>query len=428
MAGPQVQHTQRPNSAYYTGVNGSGNGNASAGMASSASHTGLHALRQVSNETELIYRGSHSNGTVNEMPPLGGQLSRQQQFHQHQQHQHRHQQQQQYQQHGSACPSADGLIGTIATSAGVSGSSSGGGGGVGGNNGATAFAMTSGQQLQQQQQHLLKKSNTQRSIEIIVDATQCGKDVQAGSATPKDDIEQGGGGGEGGQETVRKSSRHRHRPLHRRLITYLRNLFQGSAAQNDSELEEFETPARYRPDSLSALSRATRFTEDEIKRIYRGFKAECPTGVVKEDTFKVIYSQFFPQGANPTLYAHYVFNTLDQDHSGIVSFEDFVQGLSILSRGSVEEKLRWTFSLYDINGDGFITPEEMTDIVTAIYELMGRLPDECPEEEKIKGKVEHIFQKMDINRDGVVTLEEFLEACRNDEAISRSMSVFESAF
>ncbi|KAM8719030.1 hypothetical protein ACLKA7_011694 [Drosophila subpalustris] len=196
----------------------------------------------------------------------------------------------------------------------------------------------------------------------------------------------------------------------------------------DSELEEFETPARYRPDSLSALSRATRFTEDEIKRIYRGFKAECPTGVVKEDTFKVIYSQFFPQGANPTLYAHYVFNTLDQDHSGIVSFEDFVQGLSILSRGSVEEKLRWTFSLYDINGDGFITREEMTDIVTAIYELMGRLPDECPEEEKIKGKVEHIFQKMDINRDGVVTLEEFLEACRNDEAISRSMSVFDTAF
>lgn len=72
--------------------------------------------------------------------------------------------------------------------------------------------------------------------------------------------------------------------------------------------------------------------------------------------------------------------------------QDFVQGLSILSRGSVEEKLRWTFQLYDINGDGYITREEMTDIVTAIYELMGRLPDELPEEEKIKGKVERIFQ------------------------------------
>lgn len=64
----------------------------------------------------------------------------------------------------------------------------------------------------------------------------------------------------------------------------------------DSELEELETAPRYRPDSLSSLCRSTRFSEAEIKRIYRGFKAECPTGVVKEDTFKVIYSQFFPQG------------------------------------------------------------------------------------------------------------------------------------
>lgn len=72
----------------------------------------------------------------------------------------------------------------------------------------------------------------------------------------------------------------------------------------DSELEELETTPRYRPDSLSALCRATRFSEAEIKRIYRGFKAECPTGVVKEDTFKIIYSQFFPQGG---LYTFFLF-------------------------------------------------------------------------------------------------------------------------
>lgn len=73
-------------------------------------------------------------------------------------------------------------------------------------------------------------------------------------------------------------------------------------------------------------------------------------------------------------------------------FQDFVHGLSVLSRGSVEERLQWAFQLYDINGDGFITREEMTDIVTAVYELMGRLPDEIADEEKVKQKVERIFQ------------------------------------
>ncbi|XP_065156364.1 Kv channel-interacting protein 1-like isoform X2 [Atheta coriaria] len=195
-----------------------------------------------------------------------------------------------------------------------------------------------------------------------------------------------------------------------------------------SELEDLETPPRYRPDSLESLCKATRFTQAEIKRIYRGFKAECPTGVVKEDTFKMIYAQFFPQGANSSQYAHYVFNTLDQDHSGLISFEDFVQNLSILSRGSLEEKLRWAFTLYDINGDGCITKEEMTDIVTAVYELMGKLAEPSIEEDTVKEKVDKIFQKMDKNQDGVVTLDEFLECCQMDGDISTSMAVFDSSF
>ncbi|XP_020299101.1 Kv channel-interacting protein 1 [Pseudomyrmex gracilis] len=193
-----------------------------------------------------------------------------------------------------------------------------------------------------------------------------------------------------------------------------------------SEYEEEQTP-RYRPDSLASLCRATKFTEDELKRIYRGFKAECPSGVVKEETFKCIYSQFFPQGANISQYAHYVFNTLDQDHSGLLNFEDFVMGLSKLSRGSIDEKLHWTFSLYDINGDGCITREEMTDIVTAVYELMGKFADNL-DHEGVRQKVDRMFQKMDGNKDGVVTLSEFLEACRADPDISTSMAALDTAF
>jgi Ca2+-binding EF-hand superfamily protein len=69
-----------------------------------------------------------------------------------------------------------------------------------------------------------------------------------------------------------------------------------------------------------------------------------------------------------------------------------VLNLSVLLRGSLDEKLNWTFSLYDINGDGYISKEEMKDIVTAIYELMGRVPEGCEEEQQIKDKVEKIFE------------------------------------
>ena len=74
-----------------------------------------------------------------------------------------------------------------------------------------------------------------------------------------------------------------------------------------------------------------------------------------------------------------------------VSLQKFVQGLSILSRGTLEEKLCWTFSLYDINGDGQITREEMSDIVTSIYELSN--PSEVTiDGDRIKEKVDRIFQ------------------------------------
>lgn len=48
--------------------------------------------------------------------------------------------------------------------------------------------------------------------------------------------------------------------------------------------------------------------------------------------------------------------------------------LSTLLRGSIYEKLRWTFKLYDLNGDGCITRSELGQIVLAIHELMGKRP------------------------------------------------------
>ena len=32
-----------------------------------------------------------------------------------------------------------------------------------------------------------------------------------------------------------------------------------------------------------------------MKRIYRGFKTECPSGLITEEGFHAIYSRFFPQ-------------------------------------------------------------------------------------------------------------------------------------
>jgi len=69
-----------------------------------------------------------------------------------------------------------------------------------------------------------------------------------------------------------------------------------------------------------------------------------------------------------------------------------VTGLSVLARGTVEEKLEWAFGLYDVNRDGVIGRDEMLNIVTSIYDMIGKCAVPAVEESAIIQHVDHIFQ------------------------------------
>ncbi|XP_061299375.1 uncharacterized protein LOC133263563 isoform X1 [Pezoporus flaviventris] len=282
------------------------------------------------------------------------------------------------------------------------------------------------------------------------------------------------------------------------------------SVEDGGDVEVELAAARHQPEELEELLARTKFSRRELRALYRGFKSECPSGLVDEETFTLIYSRFFPQGDAST-YAHFLFDAFDADRNGALCFQvihelflrdhssalagagarvdagtaapasprglkiaasengnginrdktqfppgrppapvqgcemrvpslgchrdvptqpqflrqDFVLGLSVLLRGTVQQKLQWAFNLYDINKDGCITKEEMLEIMTSIYDMMGRctqptLRDCAPAEH-----VELFFQKMDRNGDGVVTFEEFLDTCLKDEDIMSSMRIFE---
>ncbi|NXC34106.1 KCIP1 protein, partial [Campylorhamphus procurvoides] len=149
----------------------------------------------------------------------------------------------------------------------------------------------------------------------------------------------------------------------------------------------------------------------------------CLKPLVYKELLQQSMSQCF---SDASMYAHYLFNAFDTAQNGSVKFEDFVMALSILLRGTVHEKLRWTFNLYDINKDGCINKEEMMDIVKAIYDMMGKYTYPVLKEDAPRQHVEVFFQKMDKNKDGVVTLDEFIESCQEDDNIMRSLQLFEN--
>lgn len=73
-----------------------------------------------------------------------------------------------------------------------------------------------------------------------------------------------------------------------------------------------------------------------------------------------------------------------------VPLQDFLVTLSTLLRGSVYERLRWTFKLYDLNGDGCISRGELSEVVQAVHELMGRRPHQPEDDRKARDQVRWI--------------------------------------
>ncbi|XP_050544618.1 Kv channel-interacting protein 1-like isoform X1 [Daktulosphaira vitifoliae] len=221
----------------------------------------------------------------------------------------------------------------------------------------------------------------------------------------------------------RRSQRHRNLSITVRFLNYLKRRFNRTP---EEDIDDFNIQvSRYRPEELSKLTKITKFNKKEIQLIYRGFKQECPTGMVDEDSFKTIFSQFFPQG-DATQYAQYVFNTIKRNQSGKISFEDFLAILSKVSRGSVQEKLHWIFGLYDLNKDGVITKKEMQDVVHSIYSMLGRHTNPQTDDQTAKDHVDRIFHLMDKNNDGNVTLDEMVAWCSRDEGILQSLDTLDT--
>ena len=169
----------------------------------------------------------------------------------------------------------------------------------------------------------------------------------------------------------------------------------------------------------------TNFEYSEIEDWYRWYKSivsDTPRNRMDIIEFKKIYSRMYPAGVEDK-YVEHVFRSFDTNEDEEIDFREFMISLSATSRGTLSQKLEWAFKVYDINGDGFISRDEMLEIFFAMHKMMNDHDLSAREGfENIEALVDDIIYRFDTNHDGKISMEEFVEGSQNNPTIMSKLS------
>ncbi|KAM5286293.1 guanylyl cyclase-activating protein 1 [Hipposideros larvatus] len=150
----------------------------------------------------------------------------------------------------------------------------------------------------------------------------------------------------------------------------------------------------------------------ECHQWYKKFMTECPSGQLTLYEFRQIFG-LKNLSQSTSQYVEQMFETFDFNKDGYIDFMEYVAALSLVLKGKVEQKLRWYFKLYDVDGNGCIDRDELLTIIRAIRAI-NPCSDSTMSAEEF---TDTVFSRIDINGDGELSLEEFMEGVQKDQML-----------
>ncbi|XP_063044353.1 guanylyl cyclase-activating protein 2-like [Engraulis encrasicolus] len=159
-----------------------------------------------------------------------------------------------------------------------------------------------------------------------------------------------------------------------------------------------------------------------IQELYKRFASECPSGNLYLHEFKKIFGIGSNCSAEESAYVENIFRSFDTNNDNTIDFMEYVAAVHLILRGKLEDKLKWSFKVYDRDGNGRLDKREVRHIIKIISKIrghenpsaVGMSPDEVSD---------RVFQLVDINNDGQISLEEFLEGAQRDEWVMEQLKI-----
>ncbi|XP_028812473.1 guanylyl cyclase-activating protein 2-like [Denticeps clupeoides] len=153
-----------------------------------------------------------------------------------------------------------------------------------------------------------------------------------------------------------------------------------------------------------------------IQTLYKTFVTQCPSGSLYLHEFKKIFGVGNDDTAE-SLYMDDLFRSFDMNGDNTLDFIEYVAALHLVLRGKLEDKLRWSFKVFDSDENGRLDRCELKRIIMVIYKIkQGRVSEEPANSSclTLDQVCDRIFESMDENGDGQISLEEFLDGAQRD--------------